>query len=364
MRSSAPATFSTRVVCSETGSPHAPSARYASCRVAGRNPSMCPSPWQIIRSLRRAVTAGSFCRSDPAALLRGLANGVLPSSTSAALSASKSATRKNTSPRTSRTAGIGYAWLAVNCPGTSSMVRFQRDVLAGTTVAPRCRPDQPTIAVDQSQSDTVDLELTQIRHVRNITADLSADARCPQVEFFGTEHVVQGQHPFQMVGRREISGEARAADELSGRIRCAQLGMLFLECGEPPQHLVEFRVGDDGRVTHVVAELVFAHLVGQFTPLPPNFGRDGISLWRTHLGRLSEGSDRRRAARQPRLPLRLPWAPRTQPWRQSRCGRVLDGVRVLSECVSGLVSKPDRGAGPLRRCCGQATRWGDAHAVT
>jgi hypothetical protein len=78
--------------------------------------------------------------------------------------------------------------------------------------------------------------------------------------------------------------------------------MLFLECGKPPQHLVEFRVGDDGRVTHVVAELVFAHLVGQFTPLPPNFGRDGISLWRTHLGRLSEGTDRRRAARQPRLP--------------------------------------------------------------
>ena len=34
----------------------------------------------------RAVTAGFFCRSEPAALLRGLANGALPSSTRPALS--------------------------------------------------------------------------------------------------------------------------------------------------------------------------------------------------------------------------------------------------------------------------------------
>ena len=37
---------------------------------------------------------GSFCRSEPAAVLRGFANGGLPASTSDALSASKSASRK------------------------------------------------------------------------------------------------------------------------------------------------------------------------------------------------------------------------------------------------------------------------------
>jgi hypothetical protein len=38
---------------------------------------------------------------------------------------------------------------------------------------------------------------------------------------------------------------------------------------------------------------VFTHLVGQFTPPAADLGRDGISLWRAHLGRLSEGADSR-----------------------------------------------------------------------
>jgi hypothetical protein len=58
----------TRAVCSETGSPHAINARYASCSVLGLNPSAWPGPWQVIRSLRRAVTPGFFCRSERAAL--------------------------------------------------------------------------------------------------------------------------------------------------------------------------------------------------------------------------------------------------------------------------------------------------------
>ena len=62
-------------------------------------------PWTSIRSGRDAVTAGFFCRSDPAAALRGFANGALPASTRLSFSASKPATGKNTSPRTSSTAG-------------------------------------------------------------------------------------------------------------------------------------------------------------------------------------------------------------------------------------------------------------------
>ena len=58
-------------------------------------------PWQTIPSARVAVMRGSFCRSEPAAALRGFANGVLPASAHASLNSSKACVGKNTSPRTS-----------------------------------------------------------------------------------------------------------------------------------------------------------------------------------------------------------------------------------------------------------------------
>ena len=70
------------------------------------------------RSGRLAVTLGSFCRSEPAAELRGLANGALPASTRPALSSSKSSTRKNTSPRTSTNSGVGNSSVAVSRSGS------------------------------------------------------------------------------------------------------------------------------------------------------------------------------------------------------------------------------------------------------
>ena len=53
-----------------------------------------------------AVTFGSFWRREPAAALRGLANGAFPSKTRDSLSAVKSATAKKTSPRTSSVSGM------------------------------------------------------------------------------------------------------------------------------------------------------------------------------------------------------------------------------------------------------------------
>ena len=89
--------------------PGARSASYASDCRAALKPSRAPTPCTTIRSGRLAVTRGSFCRSEPAAALRGLANGALPASTSAALSSAKPATGKNTSPRTSSSAGTSVA---------------------------------------------------------------------------------------------------------------------------------------------------------------------------------------------------------------------------------------------------------------
>ena len=52
--------------------------------------AMGASPWQIIRSRRRAVTCGFFCRSEPAAKLRGLAKICSPAFSCFSLKARKS----------------------------------------------------------------------------------------------------------------------------------------------------------------------------------------------------------------------------------------------------------------------------------
>ena len=98
--------------------------------------------------------------------------------------------------------------------------RVQRDVLAGATVATGGRPLQPSVAIHQRQRDPVDLELAQVVRV---VADLALGARSPRRELVRREHVVEGQHPLEVVGRGEVGGESRAADELRRRIGGAQL---------------------------------------------------------------------------------------------------------------------------------------------
>ena len=101
-------------------------------------------PWQTIDSAREAVTRGSFCRSDPAAELRGLANGALPAATSDSLSASNASTGRNTSPRTSThppapgtprtpSAGAGSTRIVRTLGVTSSPVRPSPRVSARTS---------------------------------------------------------------------------------------------------------------------------------------------------------------------------------------------------------------------------------------
>ena len=83
------------------------------------------------------MTAGFFCRSEPAALLRGLANGALPSATRLALRLAKSAIMKKTSPRTSSSAGIGNSLDSLRFSGTSLMVRAFSVTSSPTRPSPR-----------------------------------------------------------------------------------------------------------------------------------------------------------------------------------------------------------------------------------
>ena len=62
--------------------------------------------WYVqLESSRSAVTAGSFWRSEPAPLLRGLAYSAWPASSRSALIRANSALGMNTSPRASSVAG-------------------------------------------------------------------------------------------------------------------------------------------------------------------------------------------------------------------------------------------------------------------
>ena len=76
-------------------------------------PSAAPNECTHRRSGREAVTFGSFCRSDPAAALRGLAKGFCSAASSPSLSCSKARTGRYISPRISTIAG-----------GSSSVRRF------------------------------------------------------------------------------------------------------------------------------------------------------------------------------------------------------------------------------------------------
>ncbi len=112
-----------------------------------------------------------------------------------------------------------------------------------------------------------------------------------------------------MLGGGEVGREPRTADQLGGRIGRAQFGVLILERLQPAQQFVELAVGDDRRVTHVVAELMFANLVSEFLPLPAQVGVDGIGfgvgVCRAHPGRLSKRTDMRAGARDRRRSVKL-----------------------------------------------------------
>ena len=94
-----------RLHAGQVGRPPAPGPRSAAPTPRARRttrlrrdrrgrPRPCPTPCTTSCSPRDAVTRGSFCRSDPAAVLRGFANGALPAATSEAFSSSNLADRE------------------------------------------------------------------------------------------------------------------------------------------------------------------------------------------------------------------------------------------------------------------------------
>ena len=136
-----------------TGSPHPRSRSYQPDWVAGAPAgALSPgsgipaaagsapgtaSPCTIKPSGLLAVIFGSFCRSDPAAALRGLANSGLPASPSCSLSLWNPATGKKTSPLTSNSSGMSDPDSRM---GTASMVRMLGVTSSPVVPSPRVTP--------------------------------------------------------------------------------------------------------------------------------------------------------------------------------------------------------------------------------
>ena len=107
-------------------------------------PSTRPMPWMMASSARDAVIRGSFCRSEPAAEFRGLANAALPASSSDSFSFPNASTGMNTSPLTSRVAG---------CPEPASRAGMDEMVrMFGVTSSP-VRPSPRVAALTSAPSE-------------------------------------------------------------------------------------------------------------------------------------------------------------------------------------------------------------------
>ena len=100
-------------------------------------------PCTMASSAREAVIRGSFCRSEPAAEFRGLANAALPASSSDSFSLPNASTGMNTSPLTSSTAGCP---VPVSRAGMEEMVR-----MFGVTSSP-VRPSPRVAALTSAPS--------------------------------------------------------------------------------------------------------------------------------------------------------------------------------------------------------------------
>ena len=298
-------------------------------------------PWQTIPSARLAVTRGSFCRSDPAAALRGLAKAGRPASVIDTLSRSK--------------ASHGQEHLAADLeqPGHREPVRGRqpvghgvdrldvgRDVLAGAAVTPGEGPHQPAVLVEEVDREAVDLELAQ--QVGRLEA-LALQTGVPPLELVVGERVVEALHPLEVVDRGELGGH-RSTDLLGRRVGGAELGEPVLQRLELAQPHVEVGVRQRRVVEHVVAPAGVVDLLADLPVTLARLGWGGLHrgvgglevglLGRAHGHSLPVGSDRCSARHAP------PGLDRMELDLFHRNGSAYGGVVERNRSVSSRARRP------------------------
>ena len=203
--------------------------------------------------------AGSFCRTAPAAALRGLAKTGAPASSSAAFIWAKASRRMKTSPRTSRalTPASGPPSVAGNRLDGPEILR---DVLAHPPVAARGAAGQAAARVEQGHPEPVDLRLADVRKRR--LRQGPGEARLELAQVVGPERIVEREHGAPVLDGREGEG-ALPAHALGGAVGGDERGMGVLERAQLAEQRVVLGVRGLGTIEDVVEVVVAPDLLAQ-----------------------------------------------------------------------------------------------------
>ncbi len=159
---------------------------------------MSASAYIHVARSRPAVTRGSFCRSDPAAALRGLANGGRPASSLLVVALVETHKRilRHIHLAANLEAPIGRAQVFQRFRGENRWdigygAHIERHVFAHGTVSARGRSNQDAVLVGQGDAKAVDFELADIF---GLGIQLPLNAVEPLVELPQVHDVVDGVH--------------------------------------------------------------------------------------------------------------------------------------------------------------------------
>ena len=204
---------------------------------------------------RVAVTRQSSCRSEPAAALRGFANGSSPWRRMSWFIAAKCSFWRRTSPRTSSRAGGRPASRAGTPPFAPRPPTVLRLAVTSSpfTPSPRVEPlDEHAVLVDELDREPVELRLGDVGRPRVLReAEEAADARVELVELRVGLDVPEREHRLAVDDAREpVRG--RAGDPARGRVRGGELRVRRLERGELAHEPVVLGVGEERPVEDVV----------------------------------------------------------------------------------------------------------------
>ena len=144
------------------------------------------------------MTRGSFCRSEPAAALRGLANGGLALLDHRGVEVGERGDREV--DLAAHLQPLGQLLARQLLRDVVHRADVGGDVLAGDAVAAGGRADQPAVLVEQGDGEPVDLQLAQPAHAG---AGVPLDAGGPRLQLLAAEDVVQALHPLQVLHRGE-----------------------------------------------------------------------------------------------------------------------------------------------------------------
>lgn len=217
------------------------------------------------------MTAGSSWRTEPAAALRGLAEGGQASGLLLLVEPAEGVEghvhlAADLDPPRHRPLAIAQAQ-----GQAADGAQVGRHVLAGLAVATGRPADEPALLVGEGDGEPVDL---QLGHVGDGIAHRPPHPLVEGLQLLAAEGVVQAEHGLGMLDPGEGCG-GPPADPLGRGVGCDDLREPRLQLPELPHQGIVGRIVDRGPVEHVVEVVVVADLLPQFLGPRPG-GRQGL----------------------------------------------------------------------------------------